>query len=177
MAKTETIARRAALATGIAGVAGVSYLIGQNQEGGFAFAQTGPAATAVPAPTPDARIGQTQSELTDLKAEVAALRASREVPSVAQLVTKGDIRVFGVPANPNNTVDLAQGPFKNTLGMGSQGFLAEPGGLLVGSDFESRFGGNPFGDNANGWKAMWLSKGHIKPFSGVSQEVLRADAK
>lgn len=70
-------------------------------------------------------------------------------------------------------VDTAKGPFKNTIGGGSEGWLATPGGLLVGPDFGYTGSGNPFGRNPEGWKAMYEAGGSIQPFSPVTQDVLR----
>lgn len=167
---------------GLASAAGGYYAVREGALPPFVAAQTGPNPTPQPTPSPDARVGQAlqqaaeaQAKVAELKTQLETLLKVRAVPEV-QLTQKGDIRVYGVPDRPNNTVDTAKGPFRNTLGMGTEGFLAEPGGLLVGPDFESRFNNNPWGNNPRGWAAMWESKGHIKPFSAVSQEVLRADA-
>ncbi|OGE32360.1 hypothetical protein A3C59_05190 [Candidatus Daviesbacteria bacterium RIFCSPHIGHO2_02_FULL_36_13] len=72
----------------------------------------------------------------------------------------------------SNVVDTAKGIFKNTTGVGKHVF-ADPGGLLVGPDFGSTSAQNPFGRNPEGWDAMYGSGGSIRPFSPVSQEVIR----
>lgn len=93
-------------------------------------------------------------------------------PARAAVIEKGGIRVFGVPDRATN-VDIARGEFRNTLGLGTEAVLAEPGGLLVGPDFFDRQGDNPLGQNSRGADTMYESKGHIKPFSAVTQEVVR----
>lgn len=90
------------------------------------------------------------------------------------IIERDGIKVTGVPEKiDSSTVDVARGQFKNTIGLGAEGFIAEPGGLLVGPDFGSKSAKNPFGENPVGWDAMYDSGGSIKPFSSVSQEVFR----
>lgn len=90
------------------------------------------------------------------------------------VIERDGVRISGVPTRiDSGTVDIAKGQFRNTLGLGTEGFIAEPGGLLVGPDFDSKSAKNPFGENPAGWDAMYDSGGSIKPFSSVSQEVLR----
>lgn len=88
------------------------------------------------------------------------------------------ISALGVPEIIDaSTVDVARKArgFENTVGLGTEAFMAEPGGLLVGPDFGSKSRKNPWGENPQGWDAMYKSKGHIQPFSSVTQEVLRWD--
>lgn len=98
-------------------------------------------------------------------------------PDLLCPVEGSDIQALGVPNNIDaSTVDVARKKrrFKNSIGLGTEAFMAEPGGLLVGPDFESdSTKNNPYGANPDGWRTMWESEGHIKPFSAVTQEVLR----
>lgn len=101
--------------------------------------------------------------------------ASRPTEVAVPAIEKDGVSISGVPEkiDPSNIVDVAKGSFKNTIGLGTEAFIAEPGGLLVGPDFGSKSAKNPFGENPAGWDAMYDSGGNIKPFSPVSQEVLR----
>lgn len=91
--------------------------------------------------------------------------------ATTEVFKESSVKLSGFPESVDPTrVDTAKGNFKNTLGLGSQMALAEPGGLLVGPDFDSK--SNPYGDNPGGWQTMYDSGGSIRPFSPVSQEVM-----
>lgn len=83
-------------------------------------------------------------------------------------VDRGGVKTVGVP-DPATNIELAAGNFKNTLGLGTRAFLAEPGGLLVGPDFGSGSQNNPWGANPGMWDAMYKSNGHTRPFSPDTQ--------
>lgn len=84
----------------------------------------------------------------------------------------GGPRLSGFPENVDRSVvDVAKGDFKSTIGA-FRAFAAEPGGLLVGPDFGSKSDQNPYGDNPQGWDAMYESEGHINAISPVNMEVL-----
>jgi hypothetical protein len=102
----------------------------------------------------------------------------------SQVPASGDIQTFqpdqtignlipvkGIPDYTEH-VDVAKGVFKNTIGQGTQAFLAEPGGLLVGPDFDYTGKNNPFGVNKKGWDAMYKSDGNIQTINPVTQEVM-----
>lgn len=104
---------------------------------------------------------------------VTATPKATETPT-GPVIERNGVRVIGVPDRIDSSrVDVAKGVFKNTLGLGTEGFLAEPGGLLVGPDFGSKSSKNPWGENPAGWDAMYDSGGSINPFSPVTQEVFR----
>lgn len=85
---------------------------------------------------------------------------------------RGGVKTFNIPdAVDPKRVDVAKGKFTSS-GIAPQIF-AEPGGLLVGPDFGSLSKNNPWGANPKGWETMYGSEGSIRPFSPVSQEVIR----
>ncbi len=92
-------------------------------------------------------------------------------------VSVGSVTFFGTPENvdPKNVDKSDHAPFSHKIGLGSEMILGEPGGLLVGPDFGYTGRDNPFGANPEGWRTMYESGGSIRPFSPVSQEVLRYD--
>lgn len=96
------------------------------------------------------------------------------VPDVKTL-TFGGVSFTGIPnsVDPNSVDQANHDVFTNTIGLGSQMAIGEPGGLLVGPDFGSQSNENPYGANPDGWNSMYRSGGSIEPFSPVTQEVLR----
>lgn len=129
-------------------------------------AKGGPGATESPAPvvgkapTPDGKSGPGPTVVVP-GGEICppvdtALQTNIELGGTG-------IRMAGVPSRASN-VDVARGQFRNTVGLGTEAFAADPGGLGVGPDFESRFSGNPWGDNPAGWRSMWESGGAIFPW-------------
>src|SRR6266581_3540739 len=80
--------------------------------------------------------GTVDGRFMDKQTGIPSESASPSAPAEA-LEVRGDlIAVKGVPAHVDaNTVDVAKGIFKNTIGNGTEGWLAEPGKLLVGPDF------------------------------------------
>lgn len=76
--------------------------------------------------------------------------------------------------NANSAKDGSGKAFNNAIQNGTEGFFADPGGLLVGPDFESQATGkNPWGANPAGWGAMYDSGGHIVPLLAEYHEIAR----
>lgn len=73
----------------------------------------------------------------------------------------GNIAVTGIPDNTGN-VDVAKGAFTNTIGLGTEAFLAEPGGNLIGLT-----------SNQADLVAMNNSDGHINAFDAETHEIAR----
>jgi len=93
-------------------------------------------------------------------------------PEVNKMVVE-EIILTNIPKEINeNVVDIAKGEFENKTGVAPHVF-AEPGGLLVEPDFGYADGGNPWGNNPNGWETMHESEGSIQVISPVNQEVIR----
>lgn len=132
-------------------------------------ADGGPGAT--PSPTPSGRPESATPAPVTGKAETLSVCPPSELQTKLEKEI-AHIRFGGIPDKATNIL-LATGDFKNTLKAGTEAFFAEPGGLLVGPDFESKFGGNPNGDNPNGWRAQWESKGHINPFDAETHYIAR----
>lgn len=132
---------------------------------------TVPNPTATPTPTPTPELTASPSPTPGASFEVPSARDIFE----ACRVEGTNIEWTGVADEVDlSTVDMANHePFESTLGRGFNAFFAEPGGLLVGPDFGSRSNENPWGRNPEGWNTMYESGGSIRPFSSVSQEVLR----
>lgn len=132
-----------------------------------------PVATATPAAsaTPDNRVAMVQVEMAELKKQLEALRPTATATPFPMKDLVAGVKVSTTfPDKPNNTVDTAKGVFKNTIGLGTEAFAAEPGALLVGPDFESKATDkNPNGANPAGWGAMYDSRGHIRQFSPDTQ--------
>lgn len=143
----------------------VTAVMGQNV-GGPRPSNGGPDGTPTPTVTP------TIAPATATVTATVTPRAT-EKPAVP-IIERDGVRISGVPDRiDSRNVDVAKGAFKNTLGLDTEAFIAEPGGLLVGPDFGSKSAKNPSGENPAGWDAMYDAGGSIKPFSPVSQEILR----
>ncbi len=122
--------------------------------------------TIVESPKADTTTTSVNSEVTDMETP----SASEEVKGVEF----GSVVIAGAPEKVDpGVVDTAKGDFKNTIGLGSEMAFAEPGVLLVGPDFGYTGSENPMGKNPEGWNSMYESGGSIRPFSSVSQEVIR----
>lgn len=105
--------------------------------------------------------------------KMEASKLSEKNPEIPMTDLASGVLGHNIPDKVNpNVVDVAKGIFKNVTGVASHIF-ADPGGLLVGPDFGSTSAKNPFGRNPAGWDAMYDSGGSIRPFSPVSQEVIR----
>lgn len=104
----------------------------------------------------------------------AASEAPAEVTAENE-VKVGVVSFIGTPdsVDPKNVDKSDHKPFSHKIGLGSEMVLGEPGGLLVGPDFGFTGKENPYGANPGGWNTMYESDGSIRPFSPVSQEVLR----
>lgn len=130
-------------------------------------------ATGTPIPsTPGAELSALRAELAAVNTKVAELKGHlTPFPEVVMKSLVAGIKVSATfPDRPNNTVDIAKGVFKNTIGLGTEAFTAEPGALLVNSDFESKATDrNPNGANPAGWGAMYDSRGHIRQISPDTQ--------
>ena len=128
-------------------------------------------------PSVDANTGNTRpgAELIDRS---EASQALEEESTLENAIEFGSgLTITGFPENVDrSTVDVARGVFRNTIGLGSEMVLAEPGALHVGSDFESdATRQNPYGANPDGWGTMYSSNGHIDAFSPVNQEVITSE--
>lgn len=121
-----------------------------------------PGTTLVSTPTTGEAAGSASPESTTTTTEAG--------------VNVGDVVLAGFPdkVDPKNVDKADHDVFKNTIGLGSEMVLGEPGGLLVGPDFDST--NNPYGDNPGGWQTMYDSGGSIRPFSPVSQEVMHSES-
>lgn len=130
--------------------------------------------------TPVAGASNNNAEIAELRAKLATIEARMPTATATALPMKEAAGIklsASFPDKPNNTVDMARGIFKNTVGQGTEAFMAEPGGLLVGPDFESKVTNkNPWGANPQGWGAMYDSKGHIRPFSPDTQHSFNEEA-
>lgn len=106
--------------------------------------------------------------------EAAENETQAEVTATNE-VKVGSVSFTGTPesVNPKNVDKSDHKPFSHKIGLGSEMILGEPGGLLVGPDFGFTGKENPYGANPGGWNTMYESDGSIRPFSPVSQEVLR----
>lgn len=136
-----------------------------------------PAAVGSPTPTPiesarsTTRINQSPTSFNACPAPETGTVTTKQVDNV---------RFGGLPDSTSNVLnaDTASTPgvtFTHKIkGVGTENFYAEPGGLLVGADFESRFSGNPNGDNGAGWSAEWNSDGHINQFDAETHAILRS---
>jgi hypothetical protein len=113
------------------------------------------------------------TEVADLKKQLEALKPTA-TPDAQMREIAPSVRLgAGWLDKPNNTVDVVRADrgFKNAIGLGTDAFLSEPGGLLVGPDYESKATDkNPMGANPQGWGAMYNGKGHIVPFSPDTQQ-------
>ncbi len=89
-----------------------------------------PEPTALP-PTPE----PTAVPPTPIPTVVATQPPQPTAPAAGPVVI-GELGFVGAPDNVDRAiVDVARGGFINTLGMGTEAWLAEPGKLLVGPDF------------------------------------------
>lgn len=120
------------------------------------------------------------AELAKLRSAAAAnadAEKATEAEKVAaagaglQFVDRGGVQVATVIDRATG-VDLPRGQFASRSDVAPHIF-AEPGGLLVGGDFGYTGPLNPFGQNGQGWEAMYRSGGSINTFNPVTQEVLR----
>ena len=97
--------------------------------------------------------------------QIVAVESAVTATPESNKVVAGKITLTNVPEKVDNSiVDIAKGEFKNKTGVAPHIF-ADPGGLLVGPDFG--------GDNTEGWKTMYESRGSIQVISPVNQEVIR----
>ena len=72
---------------------------------------------------------------------------------------------------PRNRLDIAKGTFENTIGLGTESFIAEPGTLLVGPDFwfdENR----PTGEID---QKLEDAHGHIEYYSAVNTSLFETE--
>ncbi len=152
----------------------------------MAEAQATPTATGTP---PKVEVVVQQSTVTQARVPERTTQTSTptpaRIPTATEMPTaeptkikeiiKSGISLVNIAEKVDSKVqvDIAKGVFKNTVGLGTEAFIAEPGGLLVGPDFETKSKLNPYGENPAGWEAMYKAGGSIKPFSAVSQEVIR----
>lgn len=122
-----------------------------------------------PSPSPTGIPGKDGAPTPSGKPEVFSVCPPSELQTKLEKQV-GHIQFGGIPEKADNIL-LATGEFKNTVRAGTEAFFAEPGALLVGPDFESKFNGNPYGDNPNGWKHLWESKGHINAYDAEYHEI------
>lgn len=109
-------------------------------------------------------------------AEVVKLprATTTEIPTATAQETAEilEVRVEGVPQLATSVEVATSGEEVNTIGLGTEAFLAEPGGLMVGPDFGYTGDKGPFGQNKGGWETMYESLGMIQPYSALSSEKL-----
>lgn len=67
----------------------------------------------------------------------APASAAEQPPPLPPISMQGDFyTIGGIESHvDNSSLDIARGTFKNTIGLGTQEFLAEPGKMLVGPDY------------------------------------------
>lgn len=132
-----------------------------------------PTEIVTPSPSPSVRINQAPTPTPFNGCPVI----ETETANVKQI---DNIKFSGFPDSTGNllnadTATAANGvTFSHKIkGVGTEKYYAEPGGLLVGNDFESTHTGNPNGDNPQGWAAEWNSDGHINQFDAETHAILR----
>ncbi len=83
------------------------------------------------------------------------------------------ISISGVPEQVSSSnLDIAKGTFANTIGLGTESFLAEPGSLLVGPDYQFDNPDMTLKDIDN---MVNDSHGHIEYINPVNQQVFETE--